>query len=160
MKTLTVEKVKELGACREAVEWGEKKYGSKEVKELTVLRALIKAEREDWANWLIVRLMNYEQYVSYAVYAAEQVIKIYEEKYPEDDRPRKAIEAAKVCIKAPTDTNKRAAAAAAAAAAFAAAAFAADAATAADAAFAKQKMRRKILRYGIKLLSEDETKGH
>jgi hypothetical protein len=53
--------------------------------------------------------MNYKQYVSYAVFAAEQVVGIYEKKYPDDKRARKAIEAAKLCISKPTEENKRAA---------------------------------------------------
>ena len=39
--------------------------------------------------------MSYKQYVSYAVFAAEQVIKIYEKKYPNNKKPRLAIEATK-----------------------------------------------------------------
>ena len=61
--------------------------------------------------------------VELAIFAAEQVIEIYEKKYPKDDRPRKAIEAAKNWLKNPTAAAD--AAYAAAADAFAAAADAA-----------------------------------
>ena len=67
---------------------------------------MIEYEKYDWANWLIVRIMGYKQYVSYAVYAAEQVINIYETKYYSNDKPRKAIEAAKLCIDNPIKENK------------------------------------------------------
>ena len=81
---------------------------------------------------------GYKMYVSYAVFAAELVLPIYEKKYPEDKRPRQAIEAAKKCIIDPSPENKNAAATAHAYAAVAAyAAAAADAAyAAADAAYA------------------------
>ena len=110
--------------------------------------------------------MTYEQSVSYAVFAAEQVIDIYEKKYPDDKRPRQAIDAAKACIKNPSVKNK-AAARAAWAAAWAAAGAAAGAAEAAGAAWAAAgaaagaaeaagaaawAMKEKILKYGIKLL--------
>jgi len=81
----------------------------------------------------------------YAIFAAEQVLGIYEKKYPEDGRPRKAIEAAKAWIKNPFEETKKAAYAAdaaARAAAHAAARAAADAVAraaaraAADAAYA------------------------
>ena len=53
--------------------------------------------------------LKYEDYVKYAVYAAEQVIDIYEKQYPNDKRPRNAIKAAKRCIKNPSEGNKKAA---------------------------------------------------
>jgi len=37
-----------------------------------------------------------EDSVKLAIFAAEQVIEIYEKKYPNDKRPREAIEAAKI----------------------------------------------------------------
>ena len=95
---------------------------------------------------------GYRMYVSYAVYAAEQVIDIYEKKCPNDKRPRKAIEAAKACIKNPSAKNKEAAARAAGAAARAAEAAARAAGAAAGAAAAA--MQEKILRYGIRLLED------
>ena len=101
--------------------------------------------------------MEYKQYVAYAIYAAEQVIGIYEKKHPDDKRPRQAIEAAKKCLENPTKENK----AAANAAAFADAAYTADAADAAAYAAAnaaaytaRKKMKLKILEYGLKLLKE------
>ena len=120
------------------------------------MEKLIKEKHLDWANWTIVRVMDYKQYVSYAVFAAEQVIQIYEKKYPDDKRSREAIEAAKKCIKNPSEKNKKAADAAADAAAHAAAYAAAHAAAyaaahaAADAA--AHTMKIKILEYGMKLL--------
>jgi hypothetical protein len=95
-------------------------------------------DHNDWANWLIVRFMTHEQKVQYAIFAAEQVIDIYEKKYPNDDRPRKAIEAAKNYLKDKSLENKNAAyttATDAAYAAYAAADAAAYAAAAADAAY-------------------------
>jgi hypothetical protein len=82
--------------------------------------------------------------VALAIYAAEQVIKIYEDKYPNDSRPRDAIKAAKAYLKTPNkktaDATARAADAAYAAAdaayAAARAAYATDAADAARAAYA------------------------
>jgi len=42
----------------------------------------------------------------HAIYCAEAVLSIYEERYPNDNRPRAAIEAAKACLKNPTKENK------------------------------------------------------
>ena len=109
----------------------------KEKDSLKILKNLIRVKKLGWANWLIVRVMTYKQYVSYAVYGAEQVIGIFEKKYPNDNRPRAAINAAKKCIKNPSRKNKQEASAAALASAAVAdsAAYAAGAAYAAYAAY-------------------------
>jgi hypothetical protein len=147
-KKITTKWLRKIGACQEAVEAF---AAQKETDPVKVLQVLLK-KRPDWGNWLITRLMGYKQYVAYAIYAAEQVIEIFEKRNPGDKRPREAIEAAKRCLKNPDKKNKAAAYAAADAAfaAYAAASYAAD--TAADAsAGARQTMQRKILAYGIKL---------
>ena len=117
-------------------------------------------DHNDWANWLIVRIMTYKQYVSYAVYSTELVIDIFEKKYPNDKRPRLAIEAAKKCIDNPSKENKASASAASAASASASAAYsaAASAAYAAaasyDAAYdAKKEIQTKIINYGLELIN-------
>jgi hypothetical protein len=68
----------------------------------------------------------------FAILCAESVLKYFENKYPKDNRPRRAIEAAKGYLKHPTARAARAAADAAYAARAAYMAYAAD--NAADAA--------------------------
>jgi len=163
---ITLEWLKEKCICKEALKEFEKEIKQK-LSPLEALDILIKKDKLEWANWLIVRCMNYKQCVSYAVFAAEQVIDIYEKRYPNDDRPRKAIEAAKKCITDPSVENKKAAVSAAddvftyndddnvAAAASAYAAFTAAAAAMACAVSVRKKMRLKILNYGIELLKKE-----
>src|ERR1035437_5965803 len=164
---LTKKWLKEKKACTEGYKYAVDNLIG--LSEIEVVKKLIEDKKLNWANWFIVRVMYYKQYVSYAVFAAEQVIDIFEKKYPEDKRPRLAIEAAKKCIKDPSDKNKKAAAAANAAAAAAAAAAYAYAYAAADAAAAAadaaddaadddayaNAMRIKILEYGITLLNNN-----
>ena len=149
MKTVTREFLTSHKACKSAMKWvtENKLIG---LHEIDFIKKLMESEKYSWANWLIVRLMNKTQKVQYAIFAAEQVIDIYEKKYPDDLRPRKAIEAAKSYLDNPCKKTKAyaaayvddaAAAAAAAAAAddddaYAAAAAAYAAAAAADAAYA------------------------
>jgi hypothetical protein len=102
------------------------------------LRQCLKDDHFNWANWLIVRCLDKKGKQRYGVFAAEQVLHIFEKQWSNDDRPRKAIEAAKIVIKRDTKKNRIAAAAAytaaAAASASAADAASASAADAADAA--------------------------
>ena len=166
--------LKKHDACEDAVEVFAKR--EKELKtDKEVINAAMKLYRFDWAIWLIVRLMNKKQKVQYAVFAAELVLGVFEKRYPEDDRPRKAIEAAKAYLKRPCSKTKKAAyfayisatfapfAAFAASAAYAAsvAAFvASSSATAADAAAdavaAGAATRKKIIDYGLELLEENK----
>jgi len=171
MKTITKKWLVEKNACQDGYNWFVEQ--GKEVEPIPLLNLLIKKNQLEWANWLLVRVMEYKQYVSYAVFAAEQVIKNYEKQYPDDKRPREAIEAAKKCIENPSDENKKEAANAAreaywvadraARAAGWAACSAADrsassagraAKNAADSAASRAKILKKTLKYGIKLLRE------
>ncbi len=151
---LSIKWLEERNACGSGIGWFKQQ---KETDAVKVLKKLITEKKLDWASWTIVRVMSYKQYIGYAVYAAEQVIDIYEKKYPKDDRPRKAIEAAKKCIDNSSKENKAAAHAAytAAHAAYTAAYAAANAAYAVanDAAYtAAYALKKKILDYGIGLL--------
>jgi hypothetical protein len=184
---ITLKKLIQLNACDDAVrEFAEQK----ETDPIKLINKMIKTNDDkylSWSNWLIVRCMKYKQYVGYAVYAAKQVLSLYEKDYPKDKRSRAAINAAIRCIKNPTKKNKNVAQAAyatadaaACAAADAAACAAADAAAyaaraaaraanaaraAAYAAYAAaraanaagKKMKIKILKYGIKLLQEENN---
>jgi len=110
---ITTKLLRSLNACQDGI-YLVATYEDKEAG--AVIRRLVADNKWNWANWLIARLMSYKQYVSYAVFASLQVIDIFEKKHPGDNRPRKAIEAAKKCIDDPSEENKKAAAKAAKAA--------------------------------------------
>jgi hypothetical protein len=133
-KRITLALLGKHHACTGGVDWFK---AQKKTELRDVVTALIDdGRRANWANWLTgTRLMTLRQKRQYAIFAAEQVIDIFEKKYPNDKRPREAIEAAKRVLKSPTAANKEKARAAADAAA-ADAAYAAAAAAAADAAYA------------------------
>ncbi len=137
MKKITIKWLQKKEACIAGQKWF---LQQSESEAPAVIEALIAEKKLDWANWLVVRFLKRKQQIQYAVYAAELVLSIWESKYPNDNRPRKAIEAAKACIIRNSKSNRTAAAYAATAAyaAYAATAAyaAADAATAAYAAAA------------------------
>ena len=85
--------------------------------------------------WTLARHGEHDQrkQVLCACDIAERVLPLFEEKYPEDRRPRAAIESARACAESPTEENLRNTYAAASAADCAArsAAYAADASDAA-----------------------------
>ena len=163
---ITKEWLKENNACSKGTAWFNDQSESDAKK---VLLSLLEQDHFDWANWTVVRLMTHEQKIKYAIYSAEKVLKIYEDKYPENKAPRMAIKAAKEYLKNPSEETKSAAYAAYAAAyaaanaanaaanaayaAYAAAYAAANAAAnAAYAAFAASSLKASIIKCVIKLI--------
>jgi len=84
---------------------------------------LIEDNKEVWQEMKLTKVYKWTKTdsVLFAIYAARLVLDIFEKKYPDDKRPREAIEAAERYAKSPTKKNKDAACAAADAAAYAAA---------------------------------------
>jgi len=74
--------------------------------EYYFIRQLVKLNKHDWALWLLARRLDRKDRIRFAVYCAKDVLPIYEDTYPNDDRPRKAIEAAEACIKSDTKVNR------------------------------------------------------
>jgi len=99
---ITVEELKKIDACDEAVEWV-KQQNTTDIHELYELAK--RNNHLDWANWLVVEFMDKEQQIKYAIFAVESVLHIFEKKYPNDDRPRKAIQAAKDFLENPSDVT-------------------------------------------------------
>jgi hypothetical protein len=97
---------------------------------------LAQGDKQCWSEMRVLKAYEWTKpdSVAMAIYAAELVIGNYEKKYPDDKRPRKAIEAARAWLENPTEENRDAAYAAAAA--VSPAAYAAAAAYAASAAYA------------------------
>lgn len=81
--------LRKMGACGEAVEWA-KDYS-------TLTEAWVKCERADWMTWLIGKMADKpgwptrKHVVSVACDFAEDVLPIYEKKYPDDKRVRDCI---------------------------------------------------------------------
>jgi hypothetical protein len=73
-------------------------------------------DKECWSEMRIKKAYEWtkEDSVSLAIFAAEMCLKNYEKQYPDDKRPRNAIEAAKAWLKNPTKENESASAASAA----------------------------------------------
>ncbi len=88
---LTIEMLDRLIACDDGKEW----FVNSKCK--TVAGSCKKAMKEghhDWANWLVIKLLNRDDRIRLACYAARLVLHIYEDKFPGDMRPRQVIEKA------------------------------------------------------------------
>jgi hypothetical protein len=175
---LTKDMLLKMNACTPGFDWFNQQNETDVGKLIQLAIDNLSDKTFSYANWGIARLLARQDKIRYAVFAAELVLPVFEEKYPDDDRPRKAIATAKAVIEDDSEENRKRtadaaraayayvaayaadAAAAAAAAAYAAAraayaAYAADAAAnAANAAShaKKKEFQKKILEYGKSLL--------
>ena len=121
---ITLEWLKERNACKEGVEYVIEK-GLIGLSDVEFVEKLIKKGKLFWAEWLLLRVCSKRQAVSYAIFAAEQVLDLFENEYPGDGRPRAAIEAARKWLDGDMSSYAASASAARASAARAAAADAA-----------------------------------
>jgi hypothetical protein len=136
---LTIDKLVELNACSRGREWFLNYAKTLDANTgvcsaVDTIKELLKQDKFDWANWTIAHLLNNDNKVRYAIFAAREVLAIYENKYPGDLRTRKAIEVAENYLKVKTADAADAARAATYAATYAAYAARAAARAAADAA--------------------------
>ena len=106
LKTITEAWIKERQPCEEGRKW----YNSRTDKTpLGLLDGLIAEKRYEWSNWFVSRILDHKDRIRYAVFAAEQVLDIFEKKFPDDKRPRLAIESAKkVLVKDTAETRSAA----------------------------------------------------
>ena len=157
---LTAERMIKAGCCQGGVDMYFRDMDRQAWDAEKLLALAIKNENFSEAAYGISYLMTKTQRVEWAIWCAERVIKIYEDKHPDDSRPRAAIKAAKAWLKNPTEGTRRAAADAYAAAAAYAADAAADATAATYAAAyaadaARKTMRIEIIKHGLEILSND-----
>jgi len=163
--------LKKMGVCSEGVDWFRENYGTKTVNAVDAVRLSLRQGKHSDCNWLLSTALNRENKIRYACYAAKQVLEIFEEQYPNEKRPRQAINAALKCIKNDTDKNREAASEAAwvartvrtvvSGAAWAAWAKWASSDAASEAAWTAASvaaMYKKIIAHGIKLLQKQEIK--
>ena len=97
---ITLAWLKKHNACAEGMEYCERK-GLIGLPADQFAEKLVEGNKLSWANWLIAHALQKLDKVRYAVYAAEQVLPIFDKKYPGDDRPKNAIAAAKAYIENP-----------------------------------------------------------
>ena len=107
---ITTEWLQQNNACEDGLTWF---LGQNATCLDTIIPKLLNKGHFDWANWTLTHAMTHRQQVQYALFAAEQVIELYEKQYPGDDRPRNAIESAKHFVATGNKGTARAASAAA-----------------------------------------------
>ena len=103
---ITKEWLEKQGACQDGKQWF---VAQRATKIESVIKKLTKGKHFGWANWTITRSMTQEQNVRYACFSASLSLRAFEKIFPNDKRPRLAIEAALKWANFPTEENKTAA---------------------------------------------------
>jgi len=91
MKLFTITELQDLKPCHEGYAWYRDNIKTEIPLEILLQ---LNIEHPSWSRWLMVRLLTKEQNQKLALFAAEQVLLIFEKKYPNDKRPRECIGAA------------------------------------------------------------------
>jgi hypothetical protein len=139
---LTLEWLEEKGACADGIAWWRASGLTDGIAVCERLVAEDEQEKTEWANWLVARLLSWPGRIRYAVYTTEKVLPLFEAQYPDDKRPRQAIDAAKRVLENDTPETRDAA----------------WAALAAPAA-AEDAVLRDIVNHGIELLQAERKEG-
>ena len=110
MKKITAKWLTEMNACCSE----EEKEEAEKIGDIfQIINILKEKNRLRDVHWLLTNYFNKRQRIKYAIFASEQFIDNFENRYPEDKRPRSAIEAAKAYLKNPCKETENAAASAA-----------------------------------------------
>jgi len=93
--------------CKDSIRWIKEQDTKDVFKLINRLRKSNIEDTDDWLFWAIPRLLKTrENRARLAVYCAELVLPMFERKYPNDKRPRQAIQATKNWINSPTEKNR------------------------------------------------------
>lgn len=103
---LTEKMLINLGACSGGMAWYRDR-GADSVEE--TIERLIADKQYSYAIWLLPRMTTHRGRILMACYAARQALPQWEARYPDDNRPRLAIEAAERCADNDTEDNRIAA---------------------------------------------------
>ena len=144
---ITMSFLQSIHACSDGLEYWEEK--NKPTDMFKLIKQCMKDDHFDYANWLIVRCMDSDQYIRYAIYSAKQELPSFETVYPDDKRVRHAINAARAVLRNNTEET-RSAAELAESAVWSAAKSAWLARSAAESA----DMKHKIINYGMRIMRE------
>lgn len=108
-KKVTLKILEKLEACESGAEYWKSLSEKHRHDPLWLMQHAIDSDNlhvMEHANWLITRLLSTKNVRRYAVFAARLALPVFESEYPNDDRPRKAIEAAEDVIKRNTAENR------------------------------------------------------
>lgn len=100
---ITKQKIESLGPCIDGYNW----YLFNGTEDLLETLLKVNEERPSWVTWALLKLMSKIQYLTLSIFSSEQILHLFENKYPNDKRPRLAIEAAKAVLFNNTEENRR-----------------------------------------------------
>ena len=90
---ITKEYLRKQNACEESLKFGTE-HDLIGMEAVPLMERLIELEEVNWALWLLVRVMSRKQCIQFACHCARNVLHIFEERFPGDERPRNTIEEA------------------------------------------------------------------
>ena len=102
---LTAGILRNAGCCQSGIDRYFKNVNLKRYEASNLLELAIKNKDYIDAGNAMSKLMSKPQRVEWAIYCANQVLHIFENKHPDDKRPKTALEAAERWLEDPTTDN-------------------------------------------------------
>jgi hypothetical protein len=107
MLTTTLNQLKEFDACSEGLRTLTNSLPDHQETDPIPLTHILKSSGLNLAIWAL-GTQEKKYSIQFAVGCAEHVLNLFESKYPEDKRPRNAIDAAKRYLEDPSEENRQA----------------------------------------------------
>ena len=111
-------KVRSIDMCHQGFHCSKTKYQAFSYVQGEILaevevrgKSQTQEDKEVWSEMRLVKCWKWQKKdsVALSIFAAEECLKNFEKEYPDDKRPRKAIQAAKKWLKDPSEKNESAA---------------------------------------------------
>ena len=151
MKKITAKWLTEMNACCSE----EEKEEAEKIGDIfQIINILKEKNRLRDVHWLLTNYFNKRQRIKYAIFASEQFIDNFENRYPEDKGLREAIKIAKAYLKNPCKETENAASIVCCIYVYIV--YASSHVNNADNVI--EKIMKKIINYGIELLNKQENK--
>lgn len=99
---ITIEWLQEKQASEEKIKWF---LAQDEIDAIKLLHKLREEKNWSYFLWLAPKFMTQIQIAEWVVYAAEQALPDFEKEFPDDKRPRQAIEATKKLVEEVLENN-------------------------------------------------------
>ena len=103
---ITLQWFKEQNAPKDLYAWAVGAFSIQTpINSVTLIQNLLTANKPDWANYVLVRILTHTQKIQYGIFAAEIVEPVFSNAYPNDGRLTEAISASKAYLVSPSPDN-------------------------------------------------------
>ena len=103
---ITLQWLQDNKAPNDLYTWAVNYFGVQtQVDSTALVNELVTEEHYDWANFIVLRILDRTKKIQYGIYATQQCINNFIVNYPNDGRPSEALSSAIIYLSSPTKEN-------------------------------------------------------